>query len=274
MAIKEEYRRMNDKAIDCWIRDNVAYLYPIGDIHLGDNAFTKESMSKLMGYIDWINNNRNARCILMGDIFNVATRNSKTSPFQKYGLKDEMKIAINMFRPIKNKILGAIDGNHEQRATDFMDYSPLIHFCDTLGIRYLQYSGIFKIGVGIIERSKNSKVGDSPRFNYYIYAHHTTGGGTTKGGRINRVAKLSEIVTNADIYLGAHNHDLITSPREGFAIDRRSGKVGRFRQYYVDCGGYLGWNGSYAEQKMYPPLKIGSPKIRLSGKEKDVKVSL
>jgi len=264
---------MNEKAIDHWIKDNVAYLYPIGDIHLGDKSFTAKSMAKLKGYIKWIQNSRNSRVILMGDIFNVATRASKTSPFQQLSLKDEMKLALQLFKPIKNKILGVIDGNHENRAVDYMDYSPLIHFCDVLGLRYLQYSGVFKLGVGV-NRCAGSSRTDQAKIIYIVYAHHTTGGGTTKGGRINRVAKLSEIFTNADIYLGAHNHDLITTPNEGWAVDRRTGNVKRFRQYFVDCGGYLDWNGSYAEQKMFPPLKIGSPKIRLDGKVKDVKVSL
>jgi hypothetical protein len=264
---------MNERAITEWIKDNVAYVVPIGDIHIGDRAFTKNSASKLNGYIDWINTHRNARCILMGDIFNVATRTSKTSPFQAMSLKDEMKTAINMFRPIKNKILGVIDGNHESRAEDYMDYSPMLHFCDVLKLRYLQYSGVFKIGVGLNDRKVSP--GPTSRHNYIIYAHHTTGGGTTKGGRLNRVAKLSDIVVNADIYLGAHNHDLITSPNESFMVDRRSGTVSRFRQFFVDCGGYLDWNNSYAERKMFPPLKIGSPRIRLDGgHNKDVKVSL
>ena len=265
---------MNEQAIKTWIKDDVAYLVPIGDIHLGDHAFTRKSANKLNGYIDWVRDHPNSRVIIMGDLFNTATRNSKTSPFTTIGLKAEIKLALNMFRSIKDQIMGAIDGNHEQRAIDFMDYSPLEHFCEVLDIPYLKYSGVFKIAVGMIDRKV--KPGPTARHSYTVYAHHTTGGGGTKGGRINRVAKLKDLVVNADIYLGGHNHDLITSPNEGFRVDERSGKVSRFRQYFVDCGGYLDWNGSYAEAKMLPPLKIGSPRIRLEGHKgkKSVKVSL
>jgi len=263
---------MNERAIRVDIDANEAYLVPIGDVHLGDHAFTKESERKLKGYIEWIRKTPNAVSIIMGDIFNTATRQSKTSPFDSISLRDEIRNAIRLFEPIKDKIIGVIDGNHEARAEDYMGYSPLIHFCDVLGLRYLRYSGVFKINVGFIKR--NVYPGPTARISYIIYAHHTTGGGTTKGGRLNRVVKLSDIIINADIYLGAHNHDLIASPSERFVVDRRSGKVSRIRQVFVDCGSYLDWNNSYAEKKMYPPLKIGSPKIRLDGMKRDIHETL
>ena len=267
---------MNEIAIKDWIKNKAGYIIPIGDVHLGDESFTRKSHSVLYGNIKWIKDNPNSRVIIMGDLFNTATRNSKTNPFHSGGLKDEVRRAIDLFRPIKDQIIGAIDGNHEARATDFMDYSPLIHFCDVLGVRYMQYSGVFKVGVGVGVRKQNKLASSkpTPRITYIVYAHHTTGGGTTKGGRINRVAKLTNIVVDADLYLGAHNHDLVSTPNDGFKVDRRSGKVTRFRQYLVCCGGYLDWNNSYAEAKMYPPLKLGSPKIRLDGIERDIKVSL
>jgi len=263
---------MNQKAISEWIQADKAYLVPIGDIHLGDRGFTRTSMAKLRGYIDWIRDEPLARCILMGDIFNTATRDSATPPFQRSGLKDEMEQAIALFNPIKKKILGAIDGNHEDRLSDHVDYSPTIPLCHALGVKYLGYSGIFKIGVGVTKR--NVKPGKTARVTYVIYAHHTTGGGNTMGGRLNRVAKLRDIVIDADIYVGSHNHGLISAPVEGYAVDRRSGNVLRFRQYLIDCGGYLDWKDTYSERCMYAPLKIGSPRIRLDGKTKDVKVTL
>jgi hypothetical protein len=263
---------MNNKTVDCWIKDKEALIVPIGDIHLGDGAFSSKSEEKLRGYIKWVKERKNARVILMGDIFNVATRISKTSPFQNMTLKEEMLKAIELFTPIKGQILGAIEGNHEARAEDFMDYSPTIPFCEKLGIRYLKYSAVFKMGVGVNKRKTGC--GDSPATTYLIYAHHTTGGGATMGGKINRVTKLKDIIINADIYLGAHNHGLVCTPIEGYMVDSRSGYITRFRQYMIDCGGYLDWNDSYAEQKMLAPLKIGSPILRLNGYDRDVRVTL
>jgi len=265
---------LNHKAEFVWIKDKFAYLIPIGDIHLGDSSFSDEAETKLRGYIKWIRSKSNARVILMGDVFNVATRTSVTSPFQKLSLKEEMECALEIFKPIKDKIIGAIDGNHEQRATDFLNYSPLIPFCHILGTKYFQYSAVFKFGVGVTNKGTTGKPRTAPKVMYLIFAHHTTGGGSTVGGRINRVDKLRQILINADIYLGAHNHALINAPVEGFICDKMSGNITRHRQHIIDCGSYLDWQGSYAEMKMYPPQKLGSPRIRLDGSRKDVHVSL
>ena len=60
---------------------NTVYVVPFGDIHLEDKYFTKKSEKKLKEQIDWVKKRPNARAFITGDIFNVATRASKTSPF-------------------------------------------------------------------------------------------------------------------------------------------------------------------------------------------------
>jgi hypothetical protein len=266
---------MNDEAIFEWVKDSKAYLVPIGDLHLGDRCFTEYSEKKLRGYIEWVKENKNVRVILMGDIFNVATRQSKTSPFQKMSLKEEMEYAIKLFDPIKSQIIVALDGNHEHRATDFMDYSPMIPFCDRLGIRYGEFSAIVKLGVGKCNKGNDGHGGLRPAVNYIIYAHHTSGGGTSLGGKINRVDKMRDIVANADVYLGAHNHGIINAPADIFYCDVNNNKIIRLRQHLVDCGSYVDWNHSYAEMKMMAPLKMGSPRIEFNsiGRKKDIHVS-
>ncbi len=46
------------------------------------------------------------------------------------------------------------------------------------------------------------------------------------------------------------------------------------RQLLIDSGSYLGWDDNYSEAKMLPPVKIGSPRIRIDGKKKDTHVSV
>jgi hypothetical protein len=268
---------MNSEAIFEWVKDPKAYLIPIGDTHIGDRCFTEYAQRKLRGYIEWVKNNKNARVILMGDIFNVATRTSKTSPFQTMSLKEEMDFALKLFEPIKKQIIVALDGNHENRATDFMDYSPMIPFCHALGIRYGGYSSVVKLSVGKTNKGDDGKGSKyiRPAVNYIIYAHHTSGGGNTVGGRINRVDRMRQIFANADVYLGAHNHGLINAPIDIFFCDTNTLKVSRQRQHLVDCGSYVDWNNSYAERLMFCPSKLGSPKIEFgsAGRKKDIHVS-
>jgi hypothetical protein len=81
-------------------------------------------------------------------------------------------------------------------------------------------------------------------------------------------------VTNADVYIGSHNHALSAAPVVSMEYNPYSETVEQRKQLIVSAGGYLEWNDSYAEAMQLEPMKIGSPRIRLDGKIKDAHVSL
>lgn len=255
------------KYIEVEIPDKVGYLIPIGDLHIGDKNFGKEGLNKLEGYLKWVKERPNARIFLNGDIFNVASRISKTSPFETD--TDEYQKALEIFEPYKNQIIGATDGNHEARLLNDYGFSPLQAFCHQLGIPYCGWSALIRLKLG--KRTDGNRY----RQNYFIYAHHTTGGGGTVGGKLNRVVKLRDIVEGVDVYLGSHNHQLAVAPQDVYYPSCQGG-IQKRRIWYVDCGSYLSWDGSYAEKGMLAPAKLGSPRIRFSGDREhhDVHVSI
>lgn len=232
-------------------------------------------MSKIRGYIDWVKERPNARIILGGDIFNCATRESKTSPFNQSTSNEDddtdLDFAIRLFEPVKDKIAAAVIGNHEERLVDYANEDKIRALCTFLKIPYLKYSGvvIFKI---------NQEIDGFYRHNYKIYVHHTTGGGGSQGSAINRVAKLTDIVEGCDAYLGFHSHKLAATPVLKYypSIKIKDGNLmKRRRVWYVSCGSFLEYPDSYAEMKMLAPQKLGSPKLILSGgKEHEIHVSL
>jgi hypothetical protein len=249
------------------IPEKVGYIIPIGDLHYGDKNFKKEGLEKLKGYLEWVKENPSSRIFLNGDIYNVASRISKTSPFESD--VSEYDAVIDLFKPYANQIIGATDGNHESRVYEMFGFSPTQRLCERLNIQYCGYSALIRIKVGKREDD------DTNRFlqNYYMYFHHTTGGGGTIGGKINRVIKLRDIVEGVDVYCGSHNHQLAVAPQDVFYPSAQGGKMKR-RIWYVDCGSYLGWDESYAEKGMMPPTKLGSPRIRLASEKHDVHISL
>lgn len=194
------------------------------------------------------------------------SRISKTSPLETD--TDEYQQALEIFRPYKDQIIGATDGNHEARVLDMFGFSPMQSFCSELKIPYCGWSAVIRLKVG-------KRDGNRFRQNYFIYAHHTTGGGGTIGGKLNRVIKLRDIVDGVDVYLGSHNHQLAVAPQDVFYPSCQGGLIKR-RIWYVDCGSYLSWDNSYAEKGMLAPSKLGSPRIRFSGEcdNHDVHISL
>lgn len=257
------------KYLTCEVPESKAYIIPIADLHVGDRAFKGEGERKLKGYLEWVKSTPGARIFLNGDIFNVASRISKTDPFSQNS--DEYREAIELFRPYKHLIIGAVDGNHEARMMDMFGVSPMQLFCIALDIPYCKWSAVVRLKVG---QPSKSKMRAGWKQNYFLYFHHTTGGGGSIGSKLNRVIKLTEIIEGCDVYFGSHNHQLAVAPQDVYTPSLQGGKVVKRRKWYVDCGSFLEWEDSYAERGMMAPTKLGSPRVRFDSLKHDIHVSL
>jgi len=246
------------------------YLLPIGDTHFGS---INSEIEKVKGFINWAKKEK-AYIFLMGDIFDVATIDSKTSPFQQsMTLNEAIELACEIFEPVKEQIIGGIVGNHEIRLTKYAGFDIMQNFCKILDIKYCGYSAVIRFRTGHINR-KSGLI--SPRVEYIFYAHHTTGGGNTVGGKLNRIEKLRQIFEGADCYLGGHNHfegmgKIVVAYLSKSGNGR--GRINYRKIYFVDTGSFLGYDGSYAEERMLMPATTGCPRIRMNGHQKDLHVS-
>lgn len=240
------------------ITQDHGYLIPIGDLHRGDQHLSARGLDKLKGYIEWVLERPNARIFLMGDILNVASRTSKTNPFESMSGNDEYEKAVQLFKPVSKQILGCITGNHEQRMYKDYGFNPLMPFCTELGIPYCGFSAALHLRVGKYRR------GDTYNQTYWGFAHHGNGGGGTLGAALNKKAKLQEIVHGMDFYMAGHDHQLIVGTRN--ILLPRDTRIVHQRVHYIDTGSFLDWDGSYAEEAAMPIGKQGAPRIRLDGR--------
>lgn len=257
---------------ECEIPEKVGYVIPIGDLHFSDNSFKKESYNKLIGYIQWVQDNPSSRIVLGGDIFNCASRQSKTSPFeQRMSVSDEMKEVVALLSPVKHQIAGGLIGNHEYRAKNEFDIDLMETLCAKLDIPYMGISGVINFKVGKRRRTTKGGIWDQ---SYMGYFHHSTGSGSTLGGPLNRTEKLGNIVEGCDFYCSFHSHKLSTAKVNIYRPSPHSKKVEERVINFITCGGYLDYKDSYAERGMLRPVKLGSPRIRLDSIKHDIHVSL
>ena len=244
-------------------KNNDIYIVPMGDLHIGDRCFTKRSEALVQEKIDWVKHTPNAYIFLMGDLINCATLSSPSNPLkQDMDLGNQIRKCVSLFRGVADKILGAIDGNHELRLDRFSGYSPTISICEQLGIHYFKNSAAVLFRLGCKKTNRRGEL-NSPRATFSGYFHHSTGGGSTPGGRLNRADKLRSIVTNVDFYCAAHNHSLSTANNIIFRVNETTEKIEEIRQAILTTGGFLEYSESYAEEKMLTPLKMGCPIIHL-----------
>jgi hypothetical protein len=256
------------------------YFIPMGDFHIGDDSgvggLSEEgrlATKKFKGMIEWIKKHENTYTFLMGDLFDTAIRGSKGDIFnQRYNIKTGKELLYDLLSPIKDRILGAISGNHEERAERDTGMNPVDDFAFNMKIEYFpNWCAYLFLGVG---DSKNKKDRRRP-YIYTMYLHHMTGGGKTKGGKLRRVEYLKDMV-QADIYCGAHVH-LKGAFKGKYVAPNVNGKVlHNIQQTYVATGSYMGY-ASYSIKAQYDKPATGAPRIRMNGepnKKKDCHVSI
>ncbi len=246
-------------------------VYPLGDVHIGDKACDMKRFNKYMEHA-MIDDGTPRFVIGTGDWMNVATRASKTSPFdQDLTLDDQLDMAYETLRPLGDRLLAMVIGNHEDRLTGLAGFDPMKHLCERLNVPYLGYSGVVALRIHGTRKSKSNRKGLIPQYVFYI--HHCSGGGDTPGGKMNRVVKLAQVFPDADIYLGGHTHGEGTYKQSIFRWDRGHHKIVEKDRIFVNTGAFLKYDGSYAEAKQMVPTSRGAPSITLSGSKKMIIVN-
>lgn len=228
-------------------------LVPLGDLHIG---YGTTNMDKLKKVIKFIADNDNALWIGMGDYIDATPPSHKNFDLKNctMSIQDQIITCCDLLNEIKDKCLGLLKGNHENRT--FRDgISPIKQMERELKIKTedsnLGSSSIFKV-------KTNTK-------KYVIYATHGAERGYTftysPHSAKNKIAKLVSKAI-ADIYLMGHYHETFS-----FTMNMISDRKQLTTKHFVLTGNFLEFFDSYAEDKGYPPLETGCNAI-LFGKKK------
>lgn len=244
-----------------------ATIVPISDLHIG--AEFDEDM--FLGFRKWILERENTYCVILGDVLEMATRQSVGSTYGTLRPKDQRALAVKYLKPLadEGRILGYIDGNHESRATKETDEYPGEIICQLLGIPSLfDPDGIYMfLSVG-----HNPAVNKKARNIYTIFMLHGWSGARTMGGKANNLLSLRNSAI-ADLYIMAHVHDQLATPKRILYPDVRTKKLKWKRQVFTLSGSFLEWSG-YAINKGFNPSELGAPIITLGGKAHKVSTTI
>lgn len=207
--------------------------------------------------VDYITDTSNAYAIVGGDLINFATTNSKSSTYESDSPSKEIKQLAEELSPIKDKILGAVGGNHgKDRGLRGDGVDPEEAIFARMGIPEIYFGN-----VGVL----NLKL---PDVNYYVvFSHGARGGGARRrAGQLVSLEDLQGVYPNADLYMTGHTHlfgHYVIASRE---IDKVANTVCIRYQHCVSAGSAFGYEGSYAEAKLYAPHPVGLAHIHLPNK--------
>jgi len=238
------------------------YIIPISDLHLGDPHC---DLDKFFKYRKWIEERPNAFVILNGDIMNAAIKDSVSDLYnEEMNPNEQLKLAVKLFTPIKDRILMIVEGNHERRIAKNTSICVSEILASQLGCSFAPEGALIKVRFGK-RRNEKEQV-------YTIYCTHGFGGGKKPGGKVNNLQSLGNIVL-ADIYIASHTHFMTGFQDIYFVPDLRNNKITEVKRTYVSSGAFLKYGG-YGEYHGFSPAKTGSPRLRLDGTKKDVHLSI
>ena len=203
---------------------------------------------------------RNDRVFITG---NTATKTSVgAGVFEQDDIvQEQLEKAIKIYKPLADEglILGNHIGNHEARVYNSSGVNLSKIFSQMLNIPYLGVGAAHILRVG--------------KQSYVLYTTHGSSGARLPHTKIANTIKINQMI-EADIYAQGHVHQLSHHVQNFYRVNKRNKTIEEAQKHYVITGSYLQHWGSYAHVKNMEPARIGSPKLKLGGLERRIRVSL
>lgn len=249
-------------------------LHIFADEHLGDEHC---DVKRLIQRIEYVKNTPSAYCILNGDIVDNATRTSIGDVYaQEFNPMEQLKRAVELFEPIKDKILLVTHGNHENRTykKEGINLSYLVAAQLGLTERYTPTSAVMflRFGEHVHGRKEDNGSGKYRKICYTIYALHGSGGGRKEGAKAIRLADLASII-DTDIYIHSHTHLPMVMKQAFHRIDLHNSNVNIVDKLFINTAANLNYGG-YGEAGAFKPSSKDTPVIYLSGTKKSFNARL
>ena len=240
---------------------------PISDAHFGNSLFSKRHFMRTLGFLE----KPNAYTVGNGDLCESTLRTSKGEIFKQIGSpEDQRDQMIEWLYPYRKKILGLVDGNHEDRIYKEAGIHIMKDIAKALGVPYRPEGLLHKISFGDGNRRTKGKP-----FVFWLYQTHGYGGARTKSSKAVKVERTATWI-HADFYVMSHDHVvnaapdvyLLPDPRtraekyKGEETGFRIGRVTAHRKMLIKTNAYLKWGG-YAEFGGFPPTDLTTPLIKL-----------
>lgn len=218
-------------------------LVVLGDMHLGDPLCDLDLIKET---INFVKNTPDCYVIINGDIMNNAIINSKSDTISEtLTMEQQQDLAIELFYPIKERILIIADGNHENRTYKLTGINPLRYVARALGCldKYTHETYLINIRMAYKGNSKNSST-------FRIFGQHGSyGGGRKVGSAANTLQEMSAVVANANLYIRSHTHNHISFHDDCYIVSQY-GNLIRHRRTYYNAMAFLKYGG-YAADKGY-----------------------
>jgi predicted phosphodiesterase len=239
---------------------NSIEIHTFADLHIGDKHCDLTNIKKR---IEYVKNTENAYVILNGDLLNNAIKTSVSDIYsEKLTPMEELNRCVELFEPIKDKILCITTGNHERRTYNGSGIDLMEILSKELRIeeRFSNASAVLFVRLGWNKSRKRKQW-------YSIFVTHGSGGGRKVGAKAVRLADMESIV-DCDIYIHSHTHLPMVFKQSFYRSDFINSNVSLVDKLFVNTSAELNYGG-YGEVYEFKPSSKECPVIYLSGTSKE-----
>lgn len=239
-------------------------IHTFADLHMGDRS---TDYTLIRERLDYVKNKPNAYVILNGDLLNNATKTSVSDSYaEDLTPMEQITTAVEMFEPLKDKIMAITSGNHERRTynKEGIDLMEIVARQMGLFDKFSKSSALIFLRFGFNEKQR--------KMVYTIFANHGSGGGRKEGAKAIRLADMAGIV-DADIYIHSHTHLPMTMKQSFARVNMQNSTLCMVDKLFVNTGATLDYGG-YGEVFEFKPASKETPIIYLDGTKKRMRAEL
>lgn len=248
-----------------------ANVYILSDLHIGD---PKCNMDDVYRQIRQVKEDPYGLCVLNGDLVNTATRSSISDIYSEtISPMEQLETVVSLFEPIKDRVIGATSGNHEDRIWNSDGVDIVRFMCKQLRIedRYDPDAVVIFLRFGT-KNGHDSHGHKNTTLVYSFYMTHGRGGGRKEGAKAIRLADMASII-DADIYIHSHTHLPMIMSNAFYRVHEVSKSVEKVDKLFVNSSGSLDYGG-YSEKNEFKPAASRHPVIHLDGRNKLARATL
>ena len=242
-------------------------IFPLSDLHIGAQEFNESAWDK---FKEEILSSPDNYIVIAGDLMNNATRSSVTNVFEEtMRPRSQKKWLAEQLKPLKDRILCAVGGNHEARSGKDADDDPLFDVFCKLDIedRYRQNAAFLCLRFG------DKKASGERNPTYSVVVTHGAGGGMLTGAGVNRSERFAYIFDGLDVLITGHVHKAFATSPSKIVIDHHNRKVTQKPFLCVSATAWMDYGG-YALKKQLLPHSIRPQVINLCGTKKQMTVTM
>lgn len=232
-------------------------IYPIGDLHLGTGNFNAAAFDR---WKKIVMGDPYSKVVIIGDMLDNGLKNSKTNSFEASMQPHEQKEWLKReLLPLRSKILGAVQGNHEYRSNILTDSCPMYDVLAKLDLEDLYRPNMAFLKVNLGQRTIDRQC------SYTIVLAH--------GASKNKTSTFGYAIDGMDIMVTGHIHQPNSAFPSKVVIDSKNEVVTMRDFTHITVPSFQSLGG-YTLKAMYlPQSSTKFPVIRLDGKIKEVGVS-